>query len=154
MKYTLNFSLRVDRNGSSVIYDSEAFAEKPIMISLPETIKIIECFIENFEKLGIIENPDKVDTTEKPNSLRGLSGTAYICKSKELGKDILDNFCVQLTEYLQKCCSNISMNSLLSDKISLDIAGLVEVIEIRNYLSKYTGSNKKQYQDGYLYIMS
>ncbi len=29
-----------------------------------------------------------------------------------------------------------------------------EVLELRNYLAKYTRSNKEAYQNGYLYIMA
>lgn len=152
MKYTLSFSLKLERSGSLVIYNSKTFAEKPIIISIPEIVKLVECFIENFEEVGITEKLDK-GITKKLDNLKGLSGTAYICESKELDQDILDKFCVKLTEYLQKCCSNISKHGLLSEQINLDISGLAEVIEIRNYLAKYTNSDKKSYEDGYLYIM-
>ena len=114
MKYTLSFSLTLERSGPLVIYNSETFAEKPIIVSVPEIVKLVECFIENFEEVGI---------TEKLGKLRELSGTAYVCKSKELGQDILDKFCVKLTEYLQECCSNISKHGLLSEQINLDISG-------------------------------
>ena len=114
MKYTLSFSLTLERSGPLVIYNSETFAEKPIVVSVPEIVKLVECFIENFEEVGI---------TEKLGKLRELSGTAYVCKSKELGQDILDEFCVKLTEYLQECCSNISKHGLLSEQINLDISG-------------------------------
>lgn len=173
MKYTLNFALKLEQDNSSIVYNSEGFTEKPIPISVPEIVTIFEHFIETFDEVGIIEKPNtkipirgenkgtKVDHKEKLSDsksvtldppLKGLSGKAYICKSKELDEAILEKFYTDLIEYFQICCSKISPDNFLSEEINSDISGLREVIELRNYLAKYTKSKQKKYQDGYLYI--
>ncbi|WP_309740489.1 hypothetical protein [Chamaesiphon sp. OTE_20_metabat_361] len=148
MKYTLIFSTKLERSDLNIFYDAEAFAEKPIMISVPEIVKFLEHFIEKFEEVGVVEK-----LSGKSVSLKALSGKAFVCESDKLDKDILDRFRTELTKYLEKCCSNISQNGLFSDNTNLDISGLSELIELRNYLVKYTNSSKKICQKGYLYIM-
>lgn len=134
---------------------------------------MFEHFIETCDEVGIIEKPNtkipireenkgtKVAYKQKLSDsksitldppLKELSGKAYICKSKELDEAILEKFCTELTKYFQICCSKISPDNFLSEEINSDISGLREVIELRNYLAKYTKSKQKKYQDGYLYI--
>ena len=149
MKYTLNFLMKLERSGSNVFYNPEAFAEKPIIVSIPEIVEFLEHFIGKFEEVGIVEKP-----SEKSAPLKGLACKAFICESDKLNEGILDIFRIELTKYLEKCCSNISQNGLFSDNTNLDISGLGEIIELRNYLVKYTNSGKKMYQKGYLYIMA
>ena len=174
MKYTLNFSLKLERHDSFIVYNSEAFTENPIQISVPDVVKLFEQFIETFEEVGIIEQPASktipseektqgttVDHQEKlsdsksvtgSTALIGLSGKARICKSKDLDEAVIDQFCTELTKYLQMCFSKISDN-FLSEEINLYISGLREVIELRNYLVKYTRSKTTKYQNGYLYVV-
>jgi len=158
MKYTLNFSLKLQKNNSFIVYNPEAFAEKtPISISVPDVVKIFDHFIETFEKVGITEQSanktiPSEEKTKDTTALTGLSATAYICQVQQLNQTALTKFCTELTEYLQKCCSDIS-KSFLSEEVNLSIAGLREIIELRNYLARYTKSKKKAYQNGYLYIM-
>ena len=157
MKYTLNFSLKLQKNNSFIVYNREAFAETPISISVPDVVKIFDHFIETFEKVGITEQPanntiPSEEKTKDTTALTGLSATAYICQVQQLNQTALTKFCTELTEYLQKCCSEIS-KSFLSEEVNLSIAGLREIIELRNYLARYTKSKKKAYQNGYLYIM-
>jgi hypothetical protein len=174
MTYYLYFSLEIDRRESCVVYNPERFTDKPIQISVPDVVKIVENFIHQFEKVGIIkeptnqtissnnknqkdivnnqENESEIISIQDPKPLYGLSGNAYIYKSKSLPKDKLDLLCVELIEYIKKCSSDISQYHFLSEQVNLDISGLKEVIEIRNYLYMYTQSKKKQYQNGYLYI--
>lgn len=157
MKYTLNFSLTLEKRHSYIVYNPEAFAETPISISVPDVVKIFEHFIKTFELLGITEQPanNTIPTEEKTKdttALTGLSAKAYICQVQQLNETALTKFCTELTEYLQKCCSEIS-RSFLSEEVNLSISGLREVIELRNYLARYTKSKKKAYQNGFLYIM-
>lgn len=176
MKYILNFSLGLTKEGSHIIYEPEKFSEKPIAISVPDVVEIFKSFIQSFEEVGIIDkasppsiqSKDKKDTDNPSNqeqlseqklittssALKGLSGQAYICKSKELDETALNQFCIQLTEYLQICCSKFSSpESFLSEENNLYVSGLREVFELRNYLARYTRSHKKSYQNGYLYVM-
>lgn len=175
MKYTLNFSLKLERHDSFIVYNSEAFTENPIQISVPDVVKLFEQFIETFEEVGIIDqlaiktipSEDKPQGTTvadqeklfdsksvtRSTALIGLSGKARICKSKDLDEAVIKQFCTELTKYLQICCSKISdQDKFLSEEINLYISGLREVIELRNYLTKYTRSKKKAYQNGYLYV--
>lgn len=157
MKYTLNFALKLQKNNSFIVYNREAFAEMPISISVPDVVKIFDNFIETFEKVGITEQSanntiPSEEKTKDTNALTGLSATAYICQVQKLNETVLNKFCTELTEYLQKCCSEIAKN-FLSEEVNVSIAGLGEVIELRNYLARYTQSKKKAYQNGYLYIM-
>lgn len=177
MKYTINFSLKLKKEGSYIVYDTEKFAEKPIEISVPDVVKILESFIKSFEQVGILEqaSPKSIQSQEKEKNgtdtpgdrqlseqkpittstdLKGLSGKAYICKSKELDETVLNQFCTELTEYIKMCCLNFSPENLLSEQNGLYVSGLREVLELRNYLARYTRSNKKNYQNGYLYIMA
>ena len=178
MKYTLNFALKLEeKDDSLIVYDPKEFAEKPISISVPEVVTILEHFIKkSFKEVGILEKASNISSqgkekngTDKVNAqeqlskqksitkfpdLKGLSGRAYIRKSKELNETTLNEFCTELTNYLQKCCLKISQNNFLSEEIGSDISGLREVLELRNYLANYTRSNKEAYQNGYLYIMA
>ncbi|MGL4379282.1 MAG: hypothetical protein ACRCT1_22785 [Microcoleaceae cyanobacterium] len=175
MKYLLYFSLELKKEGSDIVYDQEKFAEEPIAISVPDVVSIFESFIASFEEVGIFEksSPTTIQNREKnatdhadvreplseqksintSSTLKGLSGKAYICQSKELDEKILHEFCTRLTEYLQICCSQFSPDTFLLPENGLYISGMREVIELRNYLAKYTRSSKKIYQQGYLYIM-
>lgn len=175
MTYYLNFALGLTKEGSHIVYDPEKFADKPIEISVPDVVKIIESFIKSFEEVGIIEKAsaksiqiqekncndnfseqeqlsEQKSITTSP-ALKGLSGRVYICKSKELDQTVLNEFCTQLTEYLQICCSNFSPDTFVSEENNLYVSALREVLELRNYLTLYTRSNKKNYQNGYLYVM-
>ncbi|MEH2240035.1 hypothetical protein [Nostoc sp.] len=173
MKYTLNFSLKLEKNGSHIIYNPEDFVEKPILISVPDVVKLFEDFIETFEEVGIVEQAstrsiqskkketDNVSSQEQPSEqksaatsapLKGLSGRVSICKSKELGEAVLNQFCTELTKYLQESCSKLAPENFLSEESSLSFSGLREVFEIRNYLAKYTKSAKKNYQEGYIAV--
>ena len=175
MKYTLNFSLKLDRQEHCVVYNQEEFTESPIAISVPEVVKSFDRFVESFEEVGIVEKPsDKheststkekanennfaqeqsIDSTQtsKSNPLKAISGKAYICQSKELNEEMLDQICTDLTKYLQECCSQFTNDNFLSEDNNLYISGLREVLEVRNYLARYTRSKKKTYQKGYLYI--
>lgn len=157
MKYTLNFSWELEKHNSCITYNPEAFDERPILISVPDVVKIFNHFIETFEEVGISEQPanktiPSEEKTKDTTTLTGLSARAYICQVQKLNETVLTKFCTELTEYFQMCCSEIS-KSFLSEEVNLSISGLREVIEIRNYLAKYTKSKKKAYQNGYLYIM-
>lgn len=175
MKYILNFSLNLERHDRCIVYDGERFTEKPISISVREVVKAIDYFVESFEEVGIVEksaNKHEPTSTEKKvnednvaqeqsidlipitksTALRGISGKAYICQSKELNEEVLDQICAELTRYSQECCSQIFTNYFLSEDNNLYVSGLREVLEVRNYLAKYTRSKKKIYQNGYLYI--
>ncbi|MGB8686645.1 MAG: hypothetical protein WCD53_04820 [Microcoleus sp.] len=157
MKYTLNFSLKLEMLNSCIVYNPEAFAETPISISVPDVVKIFEHFIKTFKEFGITEQPanntiPSEEKTKDTTAVTGLSAKAYICHVPELDDTVLTKFCTELTEYLQKCCSEISKD-FLSEKVNVSISGLREVIELRNYLARYTQSEKKAYQNGYLYIM-
>jgi hypothetical protein len=155
MTYTLNFSLNLERQGSSIIYNSEEFVEKPIFISVPDVVKILEHWIEGFEQVGVIEMSQRQTEFSKGASpLVGLSAKAYICKSQDLNDKELSQLCIEITEYLQNRCSVISSENILSEEVGLYISGLREIIELRNYLTRYINSRKKMYQNGYVYIMS
>ncbi|MEH1933484.1 MAG: hypothetical protein V7L14_07110 [Nostoc sp.] len=175
MNYNLNFSLEFKKDDSCIIYNPEDFVEKPILISVPDVVKLFEDFIETFEEVGIVEQAstrsiqsdkketDNVSSQEQPfeqksattsASLKGLSGTVYICKSKELDEAVLNQFCTELTEYLQVSCSKLAPENFLSEESSLSFSGLREVFEIRNYLAKYTKSKKRTYQEGYIAVFS
>ncbi|MCG9892459.1 MAG: hypothetical protein MH252_15485 [Thermosynechococcaceae cyanobacterium MS004] len=174
MKYTLNFSLKLQRDDSYIIYDPETFVESPISVSVPDIVKIFEEFIKDFEEVGITEkasnntNKSKKDNKSDSNLasndsqelsvvrtryLVNLSGKAYICKSKELDQSILDKFSLELIKYIHDGCSRISPDNFLAKESSLFFSGLREVLELHRYLAKYTKSRKKMYQNGYLYIM-
>lgn len=155
MIYTLNFLLKLERQGSSIIYNSEEFAEKPISISVPDVVKILGHWIEGFEEVGIIEMSQRdTEFSKEASLLVGLSAKAYIHKSQNLNDAKLSHLCVEITEYLQNCCSVISSENILSEEVGLYISGLREIIELRNYLARYINSRKKMYQNGYVYIMS
>lgn len=176
MKYNLNFSSNLKRHEQCVIYDEKEFTEKPIQISVPEIVKLVEHFLEAFEEVAITEQltsyptlneeKSKEDSPAQENSLvgskptikltapRGVATKAYICRSKDLDKKALEQFCSDLARYFQVGCSQISSENLLSEEVNIYIAGLTEVLEIRNYLARYTKSKKKNYQNGYLYIAS
>nr|MDZ8016347.1 hypothetical protein [Nostoc sp. ZfuVER08] len=175
MEYTLNFSLKLDRHDRCIVYDKEGFTENPIALSVPEVVKALDHFVESFEEVGILEKPlnkrESTSTKKKTNegnlaqeqsiysipttkstALKGISGKAYICQSKELNEEVLDKVCTELTRYFQECCSQISTKNFLSEDNDVYVSGLREVLEVRNYLAKYTRSKKKIYQNGYLYI--
>jgi hypothetical protein len=175
MSYTLNFSLKLKRDGLHIIYDSESFAENPISVSVPDVVKILEIFIENFEEVGIVdkistkttksnkkmdndknsnlENASQKLTVVNTQSLKSLSGKVYICKSKELDQTVLDQFSTELTKYIQDNCLKLSPKNFLTKESNLFFSGLSEVLELHNYLTRYTKSRKKIYQNGYIYIM-
>lgn len=178
MTYTLSFVLNLKTEGTNIVYDPEAFEEKQIRISVPEVVEIFKSSIlEAFEEVGIVEvksrksiqdeKEAKADNNLNSNqhlslvvsntmtsSLTGLSGKAYIRRSKEVDKDRLKQFCLKLTEYIQSGCSKLSSENFLTAESTTYFAGLSQVIELRNYLSMYTQSEKKILQDGYLYVMS
>lgn len=173
MKYTLNFSQKLDRRDDCIVYDKEEFIGNPIAISVPDVVKAFNHFVKSFDEVGIVEQPSSknestyikkktnesnmteeqlIDSTQitKSTVLQGISGKAYICQSKQLNEEALDQICSELTSYLQKCCSQISTDSFLSEDNNQYISGLREVLEVRSYLAKYTRSKKKIYQNGYL----
>ncbi|PZO36438.1 MAG: hypothetical protein DCF17_17320 [Shackletoniella antarctica] len=176
MKYNLNFSLNLERHEHCVIYNEKEFTEKPIQISVPDIVELVEQFLKSFEEVAITEQltssptPSKEKFKEessaqgkplidsksgiKPNSLRVVAAKAYICQSKDLDKKVLEQFCSDLTKYVQDGCSQISPENFLSEQVNLYVAGLREVLEIRNYLARYTKSKKKNYQNGYLYVVN
>jgi len=176
MKYNLNFSSNLKWHEQCVIYDEKEFTEKPIQISVPDVVKLVEHFLEVFEEVAITEQSTSNPTFNeekskeesraqekpltdskpaiKPTALRAVAAKAYIRKSKDLDKKALEQFCSDLTKYFQACCSQISPDNFLSEHVSLSVAGLREVLEIRNYLASYAKSKKKNYQNGYLYIVS
>lgn len=171
MKYTLNFSMKLEKDGSYIVYNPQEFTEQPILISFPDIVSTFERFIAKFEEVGIVDNlpiqkaqNDKKNRRDKVRSqkqlpeqksinksitLKGLSGRAYICKSKDLDENVLNQFCSELTDYIHKFGSELSSKTFLSKEISF--SGLREVIELRSYLVKYT--KDKQIANGYLYVM-
>lgn len=176
MKYTLNFSLKPDLQDQLIVYDEGGFTEQPIIISVPAVVEILDHFIKfnSFNQVGVVEKSlnkpksvsskkkiDKDDASKElsidsisitqPTTLKLICTKAYVCQTKQLDKEALAQICAELTKYLQECCSRIS-DDFLSDDNNLHISGLREVLEVRNYLAKYTKSEKKHYQDGYLYI--
>jgi hypothetical protein len=165
MKYLLYFSLSINRQGSCIIFDPAQFTEQPISLSIPELIKIFTDWIGKFEEVGIIESPkdDKKiyknnkqhlssNLTDSHKSLKGISGKAYVCKLETLKSEDLELFCDELARYWQECCSKISLENFLVEENNLYLAGLREVIEIRNYIVKYIKSKQKIIKNGYIYI--
>jgi len=173
MKYNLNFSPKIEWRDQCVVYDEKKFTEQPIQISVPGVVELVEPFLKAFEEVAITDqltshptlNEEKskenspaqenslVDSkpTIKPTAPRAVDAKAYICRSKDLDKKALEQFCSDLARYFQSGCSQISSENLLSEEVNLYISGLREVLEIRNYLARYA---KKNYQNGYLYIVS
>lgn len=177
MTYTLNFALNLNKEGEYIIYDPEQFADKPIPISVPEIITILDGFIEqSCQKAGILDNPgsQKVqsddDLSEEkvqgavqavhesliPQSpLRGLSGQAYYCQVKDLDPTQIKGITSDLSTYLQETISKLNSDNFLADETSFLLSGIKEAIDIRNYLVIYVNNpQKKIYKNGYLFIMS
>jgi hypothetical protein len=151
MKYTLNFSLGLDRQDAYVIYNSERFTESPILISIPEIVDSFEHFLRAFEAVNSVES-GALNQVAVSADLNRFADTAYICQSRALNEAALDRFCADLTNYFQHCCLRVPAEGLLAEETNLYVSGLREVIELRNYLAKYTRSPKKIYQNGYLYV--
>ena len=168
MKYTLNFILKLKHDGSSIIYDPKAFLEQPLAISVSEIIEMVQRFTQEFEEVGIVEdnavepNASKATNDEKKSvqtsskssiALKGLSGRTYIRQSKKLDDEVLKQLCADIAEYLKTQCEKLTGENLLSPEIGILFSGIIEATEVRNYLSQYTRSSKKNFQNGYLYIM-
>lgn len=183
MAYILDFLLEVKRdenNPKLIYYDPEKFAGDKIRVSLPDVVKVFEPFIKSFETVGVVEKaPPKSDRSPKkkgsdapgdgeqpekkatatPSPLMPVSGEAYICQSKELDEAALKQLCVGLVEYLRDCCSKFSGETFLSQETGVSeetnvcVSGIQQVIELRNYLTKYTNSENKMYKKGYLYVI-
>jgi len=173
MNYTLNFSLKLEKHDSCIIYSPEEFADQPISISVPDVVELLEIFLNSFEEAGIVENisdknlqgeeekgTDDIDyegalskqKSVSSTNLKGLSGKAFVRKSKDLDEIALDKFCSALTEYMRTGCSELSPENFLSEENNLYFSGLMEVLELRNYLARYTKNRKRA--NGYLYIMA
>lgn len=168
MKYLLYFSLKLERQNSNIIYNSEGFADNPIEISVPDVTNIFKQFIGSFEDVGVIDKPPTINSlskqkkntidpsVDKPSSFpQGIDCEVRICKLEDLDRQVLESFCNQLSDYFKECCSRISAETFLSEKIGTHISGIQEVIDLRNYLIRYTKKNKKneyKYKNGYLYI--
>lgn len=180
MAYILDFlqevkSAKKDESSSQLIkYDPEKFAGETIRVSVPEVVKIFEPFIESFEEVGLVEKASpKSDSSPKkkgsdrpgdgeqaeekaiPTSspLMPVSGKAYICQSKKLDEAALKQLCVGLVEYLRDCCSKFSPETFLLEETGVCVSGMQQVLELRNYLTRYTNSKNKMYKEGYLYVI-
>lgn len=182
MKYYLNFVLGLEQEGSNVIYNPGDFEEKPVAISSPEIVKMIENFVSNFKKVAIVESPtvkkekkpDIVDIQDsKPEAtpddkneshkyeddksainLRVVSGQAYICQKQNIQESSIEKLCEELVDYLKKCLSQLQKEKILSEELNSEFAGMREALELRNYLARFVKSKKKIYKSGYIYIIS
>lgn len=178
MRYTLNFSLKLERENSNIIYDNKNWDEKPIPISVPEITELLQKYFEKlgFEEVGIVERdsnkntqlhkkkqPDKeITQDEKSNHekitsaspMKALSSKAFICQCRDIDKTALNEFYDELISYLQKSSSELSATNFLSPDRSKFFSGMIEVINLRNYLARYVNSENKRYREGYLYIVS
>jgi hypothetical protein len=176
MQYTLNFSLKLERENANIIYDHENLDGQPIQISVPEITELLQKYFKNlgFEEVGIVERDSNKNTQlhkkkqadkeitqdEKSNHekitsaspMKALSSKAFICKCRDIDKTALNEFYDELISYLQKSSSELSATNFLSPDICL--SGMIEVINLRNYLARYVNSEKKNFQEGYLYVMS
>jgi hypothetical protein len=177
MSYTLNFSRKLKKDGTEVIYDPEGFDDQPIRISVPDVVKLFEEFIKNFEKAGLVEQSSQKDVqsdetkiyenvkssnavageTKSPatatGALKALSGEVYYCQVKKINTEALTQLVTGLTEYMKKSFFKMTPENFLSEDTHVLVSGIKEVLEVRNYLVRYTQSDKKYIQNGYLYVM-
>jgi len=177
MSYTLNFSRKLKKDGAEVIYDPKEFDDQPIRIKVPDVVKLFQEFIKNFEKAGLVDQSSQKDVqsdetkidenvnvgnvvageTKSPatttGGLKALSGEVYYCQVKELNPEAMTQFCTGLTEYMKKSFFNMTPENFLSEDTHGLVSGIKEVLEVRNYLVRYTQSHKKSIQNGYLYVM-
>ncbi|MCT7957859.1 hypothetical protein [Laspinema palackyanum] len=174
MKYTLNFALHLKKEGEYIVYDRESFAEKPIGISVPDIVTIFEKLIQSFETTGLLEqllpevqdaNPDQEERVQgevkeldrqssQKSHIKSLSGQVYYCQSQKLkDSQAFHEFTKDLVQYLNSCLSKINADNFLKEDTSNLVSGIKEVFELRNYLIIYIRTSKKQYKEGYLYVM-
>lgn len=176
MKYTLNFSLKLEEENSNIIYDDKNLDEQPIPISVTEITQLLQKYFQKlgFKEVGIVDRDSNKNTQphkkkqadkeitqdEKSNHqkipsatrMKVLSATAFICQCKNIDKKALDDFCDELISYLKKSSSELSATNFLS--LDICLSGMIEVINLRNYLARYVNSEKKHFQEGYLYVIS
>lgn len=177
MAYILDFLLEVKKNQDNpelIEYDPEKFAGETIRVSVPDVVKIFEPFVKSFEEFGLVEktSPKSARSQKKKGSdrpsdgeqsekkaiatsspLKPVSDTAYICQSKELDEAALKQLCAGLVKYLQECCSEFSPDTFLSEETGVCVSGRQQVLELRNYLTRFTNSDNKMYKKGYLYVI-
>ncbi|MEH1943128.1 MAG: hypothetical protein V7L01_23305 [Nostoc sp.] len=180
MSYHLLFALNLEQQDSQIFYNPEAFVGNPVVISVPEVKKLIDCFIPNLELVAVVEkeaakktskgkksNSDETKISEsnldsepyksKTNTLlREVAAEAYVRKVKDLDKTSLEELCSGIAIYLTNNVTKISAESLLSMEINPVFSGLREIIDLRNYLLNFVKNpnKKKIYREGYIYIMN
>lgn len=147
MTYYINFALNLKKDNSNIIYNSELFADKPISITSPTVVKIIEEFIKGFENVGIVEKE------KGENNLQPLSGEVLICKVQDLDSKHLDKFKKNIAEKLSTCLSEITEDNLDSEELTVPFSEAKELMELRNYLCDYVITKKKNFQKGYIVMM-
>ncbi|MCT7994079.1 hypothetical protein [Laspinema olomoucense] len=176
MTYNLNFAIKFKKEGEYIVYDRDSFTQGAIRISVPDIVTIFDKFIQqSFETTGLLDQPPskvkdanlhqeekvqgKVTVFEEQSvpktTIQSLSGEVYYCQTKKIKDTIaFQEFKNDLAEYLHKSLSRINSDNLLKEETNVFISGIKEVLEVRNYLVTYTtNSSKKQYKEGYLYVM-
>ncbi|WP_254565009.1 hypothetical protein [Oscillatoria sp. HE19RPO] len=175
MTYTLNFALKLKKEGEYIVYDKESFTQGAILISVPELVTIFEKFIQqSFETTGLLEqplpevqdaNPDQeekvqgeVKELERQSSqkspIKSLSGQVYYCQSQKLkDSQSFQEFTNDLVQYINSSLSKINADNFLKYDTNNLVSGIKEVFDLKNYLIVYIMTSKKQYKEGYLYVM-
>jgi hypothetical protein len=172
MSYHFLFALTLEREGSQVFYDSKAFVDYPVIISVPEITEIIDSFITELEPVVIVEKEGEsnvgaekfvgvgsqdIEILENSNPpLRSVEGQAYICKAREIARSPLLNYLsAECKKYLTQAVSKITHGDFFSLEFNSVFAGIQEISELRNYLINFVKNpnKKKIYREGYVYIM-
>ncbi|MBD2001964.1 MULTISPECIES: hypothetical protein [Cyanophyceae] len=181
MSYHVLFASKLEREGTQVFHDPEAFEDDAVIISVPEVTELLKDFIKELEPVAIVEkdtpsnarptkavkvasksadlSDDNASSKEKAGkpfgSLRQVAAEAYICKVKALDKSLLERLCSKIAAYVTTALSKISGENFLSSELNTHFAGLREVTELRNYLIRFieNRTNKKMFREGYVYIM-
>ncbi|WP_017304436.1 hypothetical protein [Spirulina subsalsa] len=141
---------------------NEALGDENQKKNTDENAKISETIGDKTQEINTDENSNSHNavndesqaTAQSVSPLKGLSGKVYYCQVKNLNSEALTQFCRELIGYIQKSSSQMNPENFISDDASVWVSGIMEALEIRNYLARYTkNSSKKNIQNGYLYVM-
>ncbi|MEC4851672.1 MAG: hypothetical protein SAJ12_11715, partial [Jaaginema sp. PMC 1079.18] len=84
MTYFLNFALdlKLDQDESRIVYNPEQFTGSAVSVSVPEIVKLVKNFLENFQEKPIVNESPKAH-------LATVEDKAYILSVKHLDKQVL-----------------------------------------------------------------